>query len=1540
MSVRHAVSCALAAGVLAWPVCALPVPVETVDGLTLRIEELDPLPPPATPTRTKADLGAPVRDASVPLAFSFSLSNGTARAVTGVFSAWMNDDWTLDGPSQEELTLAPGAVRKLQRTAKAGSRVLPALYPVHAQFRTTTANLHPVAIFRAKTSNRAFGRRRDRLGGDAFMLDETVERSVHVKVGEKNARRLANPNEADGETSGYFRYASSVWCGGTRREGYHGHPPYKTGAGAVWSVWPVEIPASKDGCRLKFAVGVPEARSDGVGVRVFVGEDGPDATAYSVHQTETGRWVEHEADLSRWGGRRTTIGILIDTGPARNTSFDGFCVSKPVVVSGAVCRQPTAAEWNSRIDAASTKARAALANGTDAASGRYRLELDGGIYGAGVVYGDVGIVDGAIAFTDGTNTLAVKGFTCEVDGLPLVWRKSLAKSSVKTRVWAEKGTLKIAWSMSRANKNGAEETPRFTRLAAGACNAALERVYAGMGNVIERPEKFTMPCNGFACSTRHVGADYANGLSLVQASDVFPDEVLCDAAENVFALATHHDATLSFTPSRRGAFDAAVRFAAVSGYRKSPGFDKLASRIVLDDWSGHYAVAAQGLPLSRKYGLDAVYLQHNWQRWGYDVRLPEIWPPKGDRAAFDAMCKAARDSGTILGLHDNYIDLYPDVTDFTYDNVYFTPDGLPHEAWYNPGPRLLSYKWRPDAIWGWHSRNMKAMASEAGTGALFIDVFTASAPHDWYDRSGRFHSKDEQAACWAAAFDRARMEFGISDAVMVSEAGHDALIGHVDAGEADHFTASRILWNARFADAERVPWHDAVSHGKMVLLGGGLGSRYAGTDIKQPGADEALHGYASHDYLCTTVLGGRGAMCGGAFSHKGVMTWWLLGDVLRKLAQGRFRAFAFGRDIHEQHTVFSTGEVWGNRATNRCWTVNGRELPPYGFLVRAGDCEAAVERRGGMTVRVARSPGRIFVDACPPAAHGGKKLAASATDGFVAKGARNGILKLKWTVFDAKAGEYRPFVHAVPHGNDGKIAFQCGMSFADGTDALARPGLHEATIQLTVPASFAPGAYDIRYGLFHKKTGERTALHGWDDGTMRLFGGVVEVGADGALSWQPDAGTARTRELGLNVVREQVDFGGVVTDGAFNLEFRPEEIVLTPLPGSLPFRARIDLGKFGFAGCKVKALEPVDPWIGSNPPRWQQDGDVVTLAADACAFAYRLAFRRALKAADIFADHMVLAADRSVRVFGMGDGKVTVTFRGRSASASSADGRWMVELPAGTAGGPFEMTIDLDGRKHVVRDVMVGEVLLMAGQSNMQFRLAESTTDPAKWVDDPLVRSFSLPRLEKGEPYRPEDGWIPLARANAGRWSAIGYEVAVRRRAKKGVAVGVINCYQGASVIQTWMPEDLAREPRFALPPEGCAHHELRPDMYSLWNGAGTLYRESFSTIVPYGVTHVTWYQGESNTGKMEGGIYDKLLAAMIGRWREDLREPDLPFAVIQLADFTKAGVGWKAVQNAQTRVPGICPHVKCIRCADVCENDSIHPPTKWRLAERIADSF
>jgi hypothetical protein len=110
------------------------------------------------------------------------------------------------------------------------------------------------------------------------------------------------------------------------------------------------------------------------------------------------------------------------------------------------------------------------------------------------------------------------------------------------------------------------------------------------------------------------------------------------------------------------------------------------------------------------------------------------------------------------------------------------------------------------------------------------------------------------------------------------------------------------------------------------------------------------------------------------------------------------------------------------------------------------------------------------------------------------------------------------------------------------------------------------GEYDIRFGLFHRKSGERTALRGWDDGTMRIYGGIFTIAEDGSLRWRYDEGTARTRELGINVARKKIDFGGVVTDGAFRLEAKGGRIVLTPMPGSLAFSAWIDPRAVGLDG--------------------------------------------------------------------------------------------------------------------------------------------------------------------------------------------------------------------------------------------------------------------------------------------------------------------------------------------------------------------------------------
>ena len=156
------------------------------------------------------------------------------------------------------------------------------------------------------------------------------------------------------------------------------------------------------------------------------------------------------------------------------------------------------------------------------------------------------------------------------------------------------------------------------------------------------------------------------------------------------------------------------------------------------------------------------------------------------------------------------------------------------------------------------------------------------------------------------------------------------------------------------------------------------------------------------------------------------------------------------------------------------------------------------------------------------------------------------------------------------------------------------------------------------------------------------------------------------------------------------------------------------------------------------------------------------------------------------------------------------------------------------------------------------------------------------------------------------------------------------------------MPRALARAPRFSLPPEKCSHPDEREDAYSLWNRSGTLYESQFAEIAGYPVSSVTWYQGESNSHSVEEGtLYAEMLAALIGQWRADFRDPSLPFYVLQLAADTTGGsnhAAWNAVKASQTKVAETVPGVTLVRTDDICEKDKgIHPPTKRLIAERLA---
>ena len=317
---------------------------------------------------------------------------------------------------------------------------------------------------------------------------------------------------------------------------------------------------------------------------------------------------------------------------------------------------------------------------------------------------------------------------------------------------------------------------------------------------------------------------------------------------------------------------------------------------------------------------------------------------------------------------------------------------------------------------------------------------------------------------------------------------------------------------------------------------------------------------------------------------------------------------------------------------------------------------------------------------------------------------------------------------------------------------------------------------------------------------------------------------------------------------------------------------------------------------------------------------------------------MVLPCDRIIRIFGDGDGEATASFCGKNAAASASDGRWELTFPPMDCGGPYEMDLDLNGEKIRLENIYVGRVYIFAGQSNMQFKLDESNTDSKSCKPSQLVRLYSTDRLEAGESFFSGDGWLSADKTPIDKWPAIPYMVSEYISEKENVAVGAISCYQGASVIESWLPDGTLEKVGIDIPDE-LKHIDHREKRY-IWNKNGALYENTFSKIAPYSVNGVVWYQGESDTSVEEGRVYDRELTELIRIWREDLRDGELPFVVVQLADLDGRGEGWSLVQEAQMRVSKALFGVKTVVSRDVCERDNIHPPTKDILSRRIAEAL
>jgi len=322
----------------------------------------------------------------------------------------------------------------------------------------------------------------------------------------------------------------------------------------------------------------------------------------------------------------------------------------------------------------------------------------------------------------------------------------------------------------------------------------------------------------------------------------------------------------------------------------------------------------------------------------------------------------------------------------------------------------------------------------------------------------------------------------------------------------------------------------------------------------------------------------------------------------------------------------------------------------------------------------------------------------------------------------------------------------------------------------------------------------------------------------------------------------------------------------------------------------------------------------------------------------IFSDGLVFQANKPIRIFGTGGGNVSVTLNGKTANKEFIGGKWLIELEPLNYGGPYELNINLNGVRKVIKDVYIGEVILLAGQSNIAMSLGGSSYPKESIEENNLVRFFASELYNNQGHFSSDDGWVYTTKENAPHFSAIGYHLGMQLSKEKSIAVGLIACYLGSSVIESWIPSEIANKECFYLPKE---EKYDSPYVHGPHNEAGKLYSIRQQSVVPYSIGNVIWYQGESNTGKGEWKIYTDLLEALINCWRKDFMDDCLHFTVVQIADWDQRDdAAWHGIQEAQQRITEKVDNVTVVKSCDVCETFDIHPPTKIHLANRILNAI
>ena len=309
-------------------------------------------------------------------------------------------------------------------------------------------------------------------------------------------------------------------------------------------------------------------------------------------------------------------------------------------------------------------------------------------------------------------------------------------------------------------------------------------------------------------------------------------------------------------------------------------------------------------------------------------------------------------------------------------------------------------------------------------------------------------------------------------------------------------------------------------------------------------------------------------------------------------------------------------------------------------------------------------------------------------------------------------------------------------------------------------------------------------------------------------------------------------------------------------------------------------------------------------------------------------DGMVLQQQTDAKLWGTADTgeTVTVTFRGKQASTTAGEGgRWVVTIPAGEAGGPFELTIA--GKNTLIyKNVLVGEVWLCSGQSNMDWGLNSCDESDKAFANtapsNAMLRMFTTfaHRDAGATTHGPAGVWVEANTKTIYGFSGVGYFFGRSLQEHRKVPVGMIHASVGGTRIEVWMSPS-------AIAPFEKPKPDVKPDH----NTPSVYYNMLIRPLLDYRLRGVIWYQGESNNS--EGIRYRALLSALIRSWRAEFNNPDLAFHIVQ----NPPGGAGPELREAQTLAALLIKSTGLAVTTDCGDESEIHPTPKRPVGERLA---